>query len=227
MIKKLMAITAEITEATKKLSEAKTDEGRATAKAEIEKLNAKLKEAAAAGAEEADDMADLKKLMPKNAEEADDAYNARLMKIKAAAKGKEAAAPEVKDGMSADELRQKFPKTFEAVASRVRESEAEKGEDIKAVKAELREAKTELQVLKDKETASKLLSEAGVPVKLLSVGDLLGLSEAEMKREIEKVQALVEAAGGRVAIPAGAKGGKGQSSKLAGAITNLKQEAGV
>jgi ribosomal protein L15 len=110
----------------------------------------------------------------------------------------------------------------------VRESEAEKSDDIKAVKTELREAKAKLQLAEDKELATRLLSEAGVPVKLLQVGDLLGMTESEMKREIEKTQAMIEAAGGRVVIPAGAKGGgSSKSAKLSESIKAMKAEAGL
>jgi hypothetical protein len=244
MLKKLMALTAELTEATKALGEAKTDAAREAAKTKIDTLNKQLRETAATAEaddkkksdEGDDDMGALKKLLPKGSEEADDAYNERLAKVKAAAKGKESAEPikkadifEAIGDITADDLRKKAPRLFEAVASRVRESLAEQGEDIKAVKAELREAKIELQILRDKELATKLLSEAGVPTKLLSIGDLIGKGESEMRREIERVQAMVEAAGGRVAFPAGAKGGqnKGGSSKLSESLATLKQQAGV
>jgi len=236
MLKKLMAITAEITEATKALSEAKTDEARSAAKVKVDALTKQLKEAAVKAEDEADvkkfngdtkdemDEADLKKLIPQGEAEDEAAYKTRLAKVKAAKSMK--ADESVKADMSADDLRTKFPKLFEAVASRVRESEAEKGEDIKAVKTELREAKLELQVMRDKELATKLLSEAGVPTKLIGVGDLLGLTEAEMKREIEKVQALIEAAGGRVFVPA-SKAIAPKGSKLAESIQTLNDKAGV
>lgn len=233
-LKKLMALTAELTEAHKELKAA-TEATRESAQDKVDKLTSDL-DAAAKKMNEADkgkkddkdddDLAALKKLMPKGSEEADDAYSARIAKVKAL-KGEES----VKDNMTADELRKKFPKTFEAVASRVRESEAEKGDDIKAVKSELREAKQQLQVLKDKELATKLLSEAGVPVKFLSVGDLLGLEESEMRREIERTKAIIEATtGGRgpiVPVDLKKKGGNGGENKLAESIRKMRADAGI
>lgn len=236
IMKKLIAITAELTEAQKVLKTA-TEATREAAQAKVDGLMAKLAEAAKdpnADDEnkEADDMAALKKLMPKGSEEADDVYEARIAKVKAAAKGKEAvatAAESFKDGsMSVDELRKKYPKTFEAVASRVRESEGSKNEDIKELKNELREASIKLLALQDKELATKLLTEAGVPVKFLSVGDLIGMTEAQMRREIERTKALLEeSAGGRVHVPVDLKAPKGKESKLAESVNKILEAAGV
>jgi len=246
MLKKLMALTAELTEATKAMSEAKTEKQREAAKARITEANAKLKEAAEQAEtdpalldkdtkdEEAEGLDALKQLVPKMQDEEEAAYGERLAKVKAAmapkpAEAKDPAKESVGD-MTADQLRKKHPKLFEAVASRVRESQAEKGEDITAIKTELREAKTELLILKDEKLATKLLSEAGVPVKLLQVGDLIGKSEAEMKREIERVQGMLESAGGRSFFPQGAAKGsvhKGLGAKLSESVAKVKQAAGV
>ncbi len=245
MLKKLMAITADITEATKRMSEAKTEEERAAAKADLESLRAKLTEAAkdgegdeaskkkareeaeakAAKAKEADDdtdgLANLKKLMPKDSEESDEAYGKRLSKIKAAvSKGQESMG-----GLTADYVRKNHPRVFEAIAARVRESMDDKSEDIADLKRQLREAKTELSIVRDKDLAVKLLSEAGVPAKILNAGDLIGMSQEEMEREIERAQALMESIGGRTFIPQGAKGGTQGSSKLQEAIKKLKDKA--
>lgn len=252
MIKKLMAITAEITEATKSMSESKTDAERAVLKVKLEGLNKKLKEAseepvlddaakakaeeeaAAKAKAEADathpdadkDMAMLKDLIPQMADEAEEAYSERMAKVKAAFAPKDDTAPKATESMSVDKFRKENPRMFEAVAARVRESAAEKGEDIKAVKAELREAKTELQVIRDKDMASKLLSEAGVPSKFLSIGDLIGMDESQMKRQIERTKAIIEAASGRVVVPANVQGGKSVTG-LSESIKTVKAQAGV
>lgn len=231
MIKDSMAILAQINTVTEKLAEAKTDAERATFKGELQALNKKLKEAAAKKDEEADDedMSALKKLMPKDSDEADDVYEDRMKKIKAAAKGKESKTVTPSDiseaiaSMSADDFRKKQPKLFEAIASRVRESQAEQGEDLKAVKAELREARIKLAVADDTKLATKLLTEAGVPAKFLSVGDLLGKTEEEMRREIERTQAMLAEAGGPTRIPSGGPVAKG--SKLDAAINKLVEAA--
>lgn len=223
MLKEAMAVLAEITETTTKLTEAKTDAERHLLKTKLESLKVKLTEATkkkeadpaadddSAGSD-AEDVSALKKLMPKGNEEADDMYEARIAKVKAmmGKKGKESAAPAL-EGMGADELRKNHPKLFEAVASRVRESVAEQGEDLKAVKTELRESKIKMQVLQDKELATTLLNESGVPAKFLNVGDLIGKTESEMKREIERVKAIIESGSGRTHVPGSvpvAAGGK-------------------
>lgn len=218
MLKTVMAIAAEISEKTTLLAEAKTDAERTAIKADMAKLNTQLQEAskkkeADPAADDEDDMSALKKMLPKDANEADDMYEERMKKVKMAAKGKESKAVESVDKMSADDLRTKHPKLFEAVASRVRESEGEKSEDLKKVKAALREANIKLQLAEDKELATTLLEASGVPAKFLNVSDLLGKTEEEMKREIERTQALIaESAGGSTHVPRGGapmvKGGK-------------------
>lgn len=233
MLKKLMALMAEAQAATKEMSEAKTDAERTAAKGKLKAVEVQLAEAAKDDAQGDDkDMSALKKLMPKGNEEADDVYEARLMKVKAAAKGKESVtvttAQDIREaiaGLSPDDLRKNYPKLFEAVASRVRESVAEQGEDIKAIKAELRESKIKLQLAEDKDIATALLNESGVPAKFLSVGDLLGKTKEEMKREIERTKALIEGAGGGRAtfVPGSAPIVSG--GKLDSAVTKMLESA--
>lgn len=270
-VRKVMALTAKISEATKKLTSATTDEARAAVESEIKKLNKQLQAAGKAmreaeaeegaaddtadddaeeadedaedggadDAEEADEAAeaDMKKLVPQMENEADDAYMARCSKIKAAFGGKkDDGAQESVRGLNADKLRKKFPKLFEAVASKVRRSLEGRMEDIsglkKAVK-QLSEAntgmETELTIIRSTRIAEKLLEAAQLPKNVLKVSTLVGMTESEMKTRIEETKAMIEAvAGGRpINLQRGGRSGGNGGGKLADAIESMKRGAGI
>lgn len=268
-IRKIMAITAELAEANKKLNSATEDSVRESLQAEIKTLTSRLKEAAkpagpsagkgepdgdeedeaeearkkkeAEGEESEEDESEeaeeeseeaMGKLVPKKEDESEEAYKARMAKVKAAFKPKK--GKESVQGMSADDLRRKHPRLFEAVASRVRSSEASKSTDLATVKEanktlvrENRDLTMRLTVLEDTAEAEKLLTAAKLPSRILKVADLIGLTTEEKKREVEKAQALLEAVGGgRPYQPAsGARGGAAKGG-LMSSIEALKVKQG-
>lgn len=244
-VRKVMAITAELTEANKQLSAATEESKRTELTTKIASLNKELGEAAKAMKgkddkedEESDvdnfngdspDAKEAAKLIPQGAGESVEAYKTRLAQVAATFKKSGESARIV----TADELRKKNPRLFEAVASRVRESIESTSEDI----AELKEAnkklvesnrdlQVELTIFKDTNEAEQLLVEAKLPKAVLRASDMIGLTTEEKKRKIESVQALIEEAnGGRPFNPAsGARSGGGKGS-LKSAVEAFKSKA--
>ncbi len=267
-VRKVMALTAKITEATKKLTDATTDEARKAVEAEIKKLNKRLQAASKAmreadEAEEADeseedeaeeseddaaddaededaeeaDEADMKKLCPQMENEADEDYMARMTKIKAAFGGKKPAAQqESMRGLTADKLRKKFPKLFEAVAGKVRRSLEGQVQDITGLKKTVKalsesngSMEVELTILRSTRTAEKLLEASKLPKNVLKVESLVGMTESEQKARIEETKALIEAvAGGRpINLQRSARSGGGGNDGLKSSIESLRKKAGV
>ncbi len=148
----------------------------------------------------------MRSLVPRNADESEMDYDNRIAKVMdmiGGHEGKEMDDDEKKEmddkkkmeSASIDDLRKNFPAVYSKVREAVLKTEDVKDKDFGKVRDDLREARTALKISEDRQKASTKLEEAGIPAEYLAVNDLIGKSDAEMDREIERTTAMMEGAG--------------------------------
>lgn len=164
----------------------------------------------------------MKGLVPKKEDESEAGYSVRLAKaMKLMRPGKAAK----KESLTLADLKATQPKVYQALRTQILESEGSKDRDFKALREELREAKMELQLLKDGSEATRMLAESGIPEKYLTTADLLGLDRPGQERLVARTKKMLEDARGGAAL--GNLGGKAGKPAAKGDLTAALESSGL